>query len=71
VVIRADRIVKLLEQSIKFLLVAQRKANGQVQTLRVRKIAGGSQTRHRRWDVAAAESLKGRRAAGQGPSQRQ
>ena len=40
--------MRLLKQGLELLLVAQREADGQVQTLRARESANGGQARHRR-----------------------
>ena len=66
----AGRVADLLEQAVEFFLVAQRQADGQVQTLRAWEIANGSQTRHRGRDMSAAQSLSGCRAGGQGQTER-
>ena len=67
----AGRVVDLLEQGVKFLLVAQGKSDGQIQTLRARKTAGGSHALDGRRHMAAAQFLPGRCDAGQGKPQYQ
>ena len=42
-VVGAGRVVELLEQGVKFLLISQRQANGQVQTVRGRENANRGQ----------------------------
>ena len=71
VIIGAGRVAELLAQLVEFILVAQRQANGQIQTLRARKAARGSQARQRRRDVTANQFLPGLRAPGNGQSHRQ
>ena len=56
-VIRAGRVVKLLEKRVEFGLVAKRQADGQIQPLRGRGLAYGGQPRHRRRNMAAANQV--------------
>ena len=53
-VIGAGRVVEVLEEAVEFPLVAQRQADGQVQTLRAGQVAHRRQACHRRRDVTPA-----------------